>query len=210
MPNTLDAEEREDLKQALSKFLPEAGLAGTLDLMGMYNFQLRVSKPRRTKLGDYRPPQGKYGYHRISVNGDLNPYAFLWVLVHEVAHLAVFEQYKNRVKAHGVEWQTKFQDLMMPFINAGVFPDELSAIITESLKRPPASSCADVQLMKALKEYDATRPLYVEDLDENELFRTSNGKVFRLVKKVRKRYFCIEVATNKRFAFSPITEVSRV
>ena len=42
-----------------------------------------------------------YNNHRISVNGNLNKYSFLITLIHELAHLLTFTQYKNRVDPHG-------------------------------------------------------------------------------------------------------------
>jgi Zn-dependent peptidase ImmA (M78 family) len=72
--------------QALAEYLPE----GTFDLIAPilmeHRVHLTVTQQRKTILGDYRNAAiGKN--HRISVNGNLNPYAFLITLLHELAHL---------------------------------------------------------------------------------------------------------------------------
>ncbi|HAD34265.1 MAG TPA: hypothetical protein DCF44_07170 [Chitinophagaceae bacterium] len=44
----------------------------------------------------------------MSVNGNLNSYHFLITLLHEIAHMLVWEQFRNRVKPHGLEWKHVF------------------------------------------------------------------------------------------------------
>ncbi|HUH33366.1 MAG TPA: hypothetical protein VLZ28_05390, partial [Daejeonella sp.] len=65
-----------DKVKILEKYLPE----GTAPLVGRWidHFQceFKISRNRNTKYGDYRAPFKDSG-HRISVNYNLNPYAFL-------------------------------------------------------------------------------------------------------------------------------------
>ena len=70
--------------------------------------RFRITKSRSSKFGDYRPPYGFAG-HRISVNHDLNPYAFLITTVHEFAHLKTWNEHKHLVKPHGSGMEKKFQ-----------------------------------------------------------------------------------------------------
>ncbi|MDZ7848645.1 MAG: hypothetical protein U5L96_18960 [Owenweeksia sp.] len=64
---------------------------------------LKIVSPRKTKFGDYRFPQKRDPRHRISLNSNLNPFAFLITLIHEMAHLKAFKDYGHKIKAHGPE-----------------------------------------------------------------------------------------------------------
>ncbi len=88
--------------QALSNYLPEGAFDPVVSLINEYKVHLTVSKARKSVLGDYRHA-ALGANHKISVNGNLNQYEFLITLLHELAHLLCFEQYKNRVEAHGKE-----------------------------------------------------------------------------------------------------------
>ena len=58
------------------------------------NYQIAISRPRKSKLGDFRPPRlGQIA--RITMNADLGPFQFLTTLTHEIAHLIAWE--KNTV-----------------------------------------------------------------------------------------------------------------
>ena len=89
--------------QKLKPYLPPGALPPHQKLTGKALCQIRVSKPRKTKLGDYRRPGRPHQPHRISINGNLNPYAFLITLLHEWAHLEIYQEYKGKVAPHGPE-----------------------------------------------------------------------------------------------------------
>ena len=82
--------------QALADFLPEGSFDRVVNYVHHYRVHLTISKKRKSVLGDYRHA-GWGGNHRISVNGNLNKYEFLITLLHELAHLLTYEQYRNRV-----------------------------------------------------------------------------------------------------------------
>lgn len=171
------------------------------------NCEFRVSPSRRTKLGDYRAPYGGRG-HRISVNADLNPYAFLLTTVHEFAHLQTWEIYGSRVKPHGSEWKTIFRELMHPLLEAGIFPEQLRHRIQNYMEKPAASSCADLPLYRALRDFDnADRPKMLEDLELGTLFEALGGRSFVKGEKLRKRYRCTEIRTGKKYLFHPLCEI---
>lgn len=94
----------------LQQFLPPDTVNPVLAYLHQYKVHLTVARERQSILGDYRHRTSQ-DHHRISVNGNLNPYAFLVTLLHELAHLLTFEQYGNRVQAHGKEWKTLFGKL---------------------------------------------------------------------------------------------------
>lgn len=195
----------------LQHFLPPNTYHAVLSYLHHYKVHLTVARERKSILGDYRHQfQGKN--HRISVNGNLNPYSFLITLLHELAHLLTFEQYGNRVQSHGREWKTIFGKLLGQFVQQKVFPDDISLALLRSLQNPSASSCADDTLLRVLKNYDQKKDkaLFVESVPAGELFKTYDGRIFRKGEKVRKRFKCEEVSTRRLYLFSPVYEVELV
>lgn len=198
-----------DYSLQLRKYMPASAAPVISRWINDSQCVFRISRNRTSKFGDYRPPYAGNG-HRISVNHNLNPYAFLVTTVHEFAHLKTWNAYKHRVKPHGPEWKVSFRQLMAPFIQSGTFPDDIQHAIINYLENPAASSCTDLQLFRVLKRYDAESDLAhtVEQLPEDTIFTLKNGRVFQKKEKIRKRYRCIEVKTQRIYLFSPIAEVT--
>jgi predicted SprT family Zn-dependent metalloprotease len=192
----------------LRRFIPESAVMKVLEYLNQYKVHLTITRERKTVLGDYRHAT-QYQAHRISVNGTLNPYAFLITLVHELAHLVTFTQYGNRVQSHGKEWKTLYALLLSEFLKEKIFPSDIQQAIMKSLHDLPASSCADEGLMRVLRKYDRNNEgmVLVEDLSEGQLFDIGEGRIFKKGKKLRKRYQCLEIKTGKMYLFSPIYEV---
>lgn len=194
--------------QQLAHFLPPGAFEKVLVHIQQYRVHLSITRERRSLLGDYRHAHPG-AQHRISVNGNLNPYAFLITLVHELAHLLTFDRYRHRVAAHGKEWKAIYRDLLRGFLGVGIFPGDVEAALLQSIDNLPASSCADEPLMRVLRRYDPAdeKALLVEELPEGALFAIAGGRVFRKGKKLRKRYQCSELATGKLYLFSGLYEV---
>jgi hypothetical protein len=196
---------------ALQHFLPPNTLDPVLAYLHHYRVHLTVAKERKSILGDYRHRTHAKN-HRISVNGNLNKYAFLITLLHELAHLLAFENFGNRIAPHGREWKDVFGKLLAQFIEHNIFPDDIKRSLLDSLHDPAASSCSDENLLRVLKRYDEkqTHLVFVEKMPEGSLFKTHDGKVFRKGEKIRKRYRCEEIKTKKIYLFSPIYEAEQV
>jgi hypothetical protein len=197
--------------EALKQFLPE----GTFEMVSTYlhthRIHLTVTRERSSVLGDYRNAvHGKN--HRISVNGNLNPYAFLYTLIHEIAHLLVYDQYGHRVASHGREWKHVFSLLLKEFLAEDVFPADIRAAIATSLGNPAASSCAEDGLLRVFRKYDKGKEdiVFVEEIELGGLFAIKENRIFRRGPKIRKRYKCVEVKTGKEYLFSPVYEVKKV
>ncbi len=185
------------LHQILSKYLPDGTVDYAVEIMLQYKIQLRIKKPRLSKLGDYRPPQPGEA-HKISLNKDLNPYSFLITYLHEVAHLINFEEFRGRVAPHGAEWKINFQKISQPVFSKNVLPDDVYLALLSYLKNPKASSCTDPQLVRTLKRYDTHNDyILVEDIALGHLFQTQDGRKFRKIEKVRSRFRCIEEQSGK-------------
>ena len=195
----------------LQEFLPPNTYDPVLAYLHQYHVHLTIARERKSILGDYRHRVHDKN-HRISVNGNLNQYAFLITLLHELAHLLAFENFGNRIAPHGTEWKRVFGKLLAQFIEHNVFPDDIKNSLMQSLHNPAASSCADEELLRVLKRYDVkeTALVFVETIPEGSLFKTHDGKIFRKGEKIRKRYKCEEVKTRKIYLFSPIYEAEQV
>jgi hypothetical protein len=193
----------------LKQYIPDAAVSGVMGLLHSASVQLKITRNRSSKLGDYRPPF-KIKYHKISVNHDLNPYHFLLTLVHEFAHLKVWEHYKDKVAPHGKEWKAEFRNLMLPFLNEKVFPEDLLVILKRYMKNPGAST-SQVDLLKHLRKYDRNNDyLTLDDLPDNAVFRIHNGFVFQKLEKMRKRYKCRRLDNKRIYLVSPLIEVTPI
>lgn len=202
---------KETKASILSKYMPALAAELIAEWIDKYECEFKISRNRNTKLGDYRAPFRGSG-HKISVNHDLNQYSFLITSVHEFAHLVTWNSWKHKVKPHGQEWKDNFKKMMLPFFEMNIFPEDVERAIVLYLKNPAASSCTDANLFKTLKSYDnkCSDTLSIEDIGENQVFATKNGRVFKKLNKIRTRYRCIEVKTGLLYLFSPLAEVKLV
>jgi len=192
----------------LQQFLPPGTGAAVIDYLHQYKVHLTIAAERSSILGDYRH-RTHHANHRISVNGNLNTYSFLITLLHEIAHLLTFEQYGNKVQAHGKEWKMIFGQLLQQFVRHKIFPADIEKELLQSLKNPAASSCAEEGLLRVLRNYDAKKSNHhlVEEIAPGTLFRIKDGRVFRKGEQLRKRFKCIEIKTGKMYLFSPVYEI---
>lgn len=191
----------------LQKYIPQAAVEQVYEWLREYKVHLRISRARATKHGDYRSPLNGKG-HKISVNHNLNPYAFLITLVHELAHLIVWENHKNRVSPHGKEWKTIFKNLMQPLLMEEVFPADIEKVLGKYLRNAKASSGSDTELTKVLNLYDQVTGFILEDLEEGSIFRVETGKTFRKGQKLRKRYQCVCLDNNRNYLVNPVARVT--
>ncbi|MGI4749187.1 MAG: SprT-like domain-containing protein [Janthinobacterium lividum] len=200
-----------DKTEILKQYIPEAAAPVIAKWIDYFQCEFKVSRNRGTKFGDYRSPFGGKG-HRISVNFDLNIYAFLVTTVHEFAHLYTFNQHQHKAKPHGTEWKSNFKRMMKPFFELEIFPADIKQVISNYLDNPAASSCSDLTLFRALKKYDVKEAsvVLVEKIPANALFKWKDGRIFRREERLRKRYRCVEVSTNRVYLFNPVAEVELI
>jgi SprT protein len=196
---------------SLQGFLPPDTFPAVLEYLHRHKVHLTIARERRSILGDYRHRTHHHA-HRISVNGNLNAYAFLITLLHELAHLLTFEKWGTKVQSHGQEWKHVFGQLLAQFIQHNIFPEDIKAALLKSIASPAASSCADMGLLKTLRRYDAKKGTgkLVEELPPETIFKTGDGRVFQKGPKARKRFKCVEIATGRLYLFSPVYEVEVV
>lgn len=194
--------------ERLRPFLPSGSEFYVAKFIIENTVHFTVSKARKTKLGDYRQPwDGKP--HRISVNGDLNQYAFLVTTVHEMAHLTTFAKYGRKVKSHGAEWKSEFRELFQPLIQKEILPTDVTMAVNNYLVNAKAASCADDKLYRVLRRYDKKRGILVEHLEMGARFEIK-GRRFELGKKLRKRYECKELKTGKTYRVLGLAEIDKL
>ncbi|GAB3911323.1 SprT-like domain-containing protein [Larkinella knui] len=183
-----------EVRRILEKHLPDHAVSYCYDLWKNHPFTFVASRPRRTKLGDFRVERGTE--LTITVNNDLNPYAFLITYLHEVAHLLVYQRYRRFGQPHGPIWKRTFREVMQPVLQESVFPSTVLIPLKDYLSNPAASTGAHPTLTRALRQLDvqpAGQQLLVE-MPEGESFRFLQKEYIRGIKR-RTRVVCTEKTT---------------
>lgn len=197
---------------ALDRFLP-AGTSGFFpDLLDGYAVLIKITPARSTKYGDYRPLKNKKYRHQITINNDLNPYAFLVTFLHEIAHMYAFEIHGYKVKPHGTEWKEIYTKILIPFISREYLPRDVYESLLEHINGPTASSCSDQNLFQALKKYNPENNhiTLLESLPTGALFKWRDGTIFKKTTRLRKRYKCIDIKTQRIWYFHPMAEIEEI
>lgn len=193
-------------KSILKKYIPEAAVDIIANWIYVFDFKLKIKKERTTKHGDYRSPLPNTN-HQITVNKNLNLYAFLITLIHEIAHLTTYNNFKNKVKPHGNEWKNEYKRLMQPFFQLNIFPDDVKHALQNYMQNPAASSCTDIHLQRILKNYNpSSDKITIEKMEAETIFEIHSGELFCKGEKVRKRYKCMNIRTKRMYLFDPLYE----
>lgn len=197
---------KENISHALQKYLPDFTVEYVVELLFSETISFTIKKPRKTKQGDYRHPY-KGSSHQITINGNLNKYAFLITTLHEFAHMQTFIHHGNNVKPHGAEWKSTFQELLLPILKQKKLPSDIQNALVQSLTNLKASSCTDPQLYRVLKKYNPqTNSLLLEDIPPSSLF-IFREKTYKYEQLRRTRVLCTDIASNKQYLISRFAEV---
>lgn len=202
------SEQHIQFTQVLKRFLP----IGTEEYVAQFLVDkvvhFDITPERKTKYGDYRHPhQGKP--HRISINGNLNKYAFLVTTLHEIAHLTCWEKYRNAVSPHGEEWKKEFQYVFKPVLDKQILPLDISLAVNNYMRNIKATGCGDEALYRVLRRYDKKPAVFLEHLLPGERFKLGD-KIFIKGKKLRKRYECVLENTGEKYLILGIAEVEQI
>lgn len=185
--------------EILSKHVPKEAVGYCLKLWQDYQFDFVVSRPRNSKLGDFRWESGKR--ERISVNGNINQYSFLITYLHEIAHLEVYRDYKRRQPAHGKAWKTHFQKLLIPVMQESIFPVSILRPLVQYSQNPTASTATFPPLIQALHQIDQPQNLVmVKQLEEGCVFIHQEKSYIRGELR-RTRVMCTQEKTQKKYLF---------
>ncbi|HNY01019.1 MAG TPA: hypothetical protein PKG48_00450 [Bacteroidales bacterium] len=211
----------EKLRTVLGPHVPGAALDTVVLQLLEFPVSLHVVPHRTSKAGDFRPASSPRPA-RITVNGTLNPYAFLITLVHEIAHHRVELDYlaslkklslrrKRRPQPHGEAWKSTFRRLLEPHLLPEIFPDRLLRILNKHIENPSASSSADHKLSAALQQYDPPdNTVRLEELPFDAVFTLHGRRFFRKKEKMRSRYRCLCLQTNRVYLVSAVAPVIRM
>ncbi len=202
----------ESIAKVLERYIPAPAVGICCRWIVKYNIHVRITRSRATKFGDYRPLR-ETGGHQITVNHDLNIYSFLITFTHEVAHLLAETNYKKRIAPHGQEWKNEFSRLLDYFLQQRIFPDDLVGALTSYMRNPAASSCSDLDLLRALRKYDRKEAMniqHLEDIPQHTLFKLHSSRsklIFRKGDRIRTRFHCLEITTKREYFVNPLAEV---
>lgn len=198
-------------KAILGKYIPENAVEIIAEWIYSYDFKLKIKRSRSTKYGDYRPPV-KGLNHQITINHDLNKYAFLNTLVHEIAHLSAWKKHGNKIQSHGKEWKNEYRLLLQPFLHEEIFPADIIVALKEYIHNPAATVCTDKKLFKTLRKYDANGDgrIFLDELPVQTEFIAEDNRTYLKIKKIRTRYLCTRVNTRHEYLFHGTAQVKPV
>ena len=169
-------------------------------------FNLKLAAPRTSKLGDYRF-RPKKNEHLITINRDLNPYQFLLVYLHEVAHYFNTIKHGMGVQPHGQQWQHELIELLNPMLEQQVFPESLIEAVRNYMETPKAASCSHRELTKALRRYDPPNSkVPLEQLADQVVFEF-NQKKYRKLQSRRTRVLCLQLDSRRKYLISKLALV---
>lgn len=193
------------IKTTLSPKIPSTTIDFCVALAKRYPFRFKITRTRSSKLGDYRY-DGKN--HQITVNEDLNPYAFLITYLHEVAHRITKEKHP-RAPAHGLAWKTIFQELLTEALQFDPFPENILPEVLQFIANPKASSHADKKLFMALRQFDDHQGDLLADVQPGSTFNF-RGTTYRKEHKRRTRSLCTQLATGRQYLISESAEIELI
>ena len=198
-----------DSMSAVDNFVPTASIPLLSKYLTDWEVNLVVTRKRITKHGDFRVlPKGM---HQITVNEMPNPYRFLITTVHEIAHLVTYKDFGLGIKPHGKEWKYTYRKIMLPFLTAEIFPEELLKVLQLHFRNPKASSDTDSQLALVLNKFDPeNKKNYIFELEKGAVFEIHNGRRFIRGERRTKRYECKELEGKRLYLFSPHAQVIKI
>ncbi len=200
----------ERYRAILRNHLPAEAVDWVYGYLNRHKVHFHITRKRSSKYGDYRWPGPQHPFHEISVNGDLAPHLFLWVLLHEAAHLETRLAYGSRVAAHGHEWQRQYATLLLDSID--FFPGELKDSIRAYAHRIPLSHTLGRRIEEELQGHgnSSGEPVtHLDDLPVGTLFRLASkpDMLFVSLNRRRTRWLCSEQGTGRQFTVSGRAEV---
>jgi len=195
-------------RKIFENHLPEKAVEYCFSLWKALNFEFKIKKRRQSKYGDYRfDPVTKT--HTVSVNHDLNKFAFLLTYIHEVAHLTTYEKYGRQVKPHGREWKMQFKKLMIPMLREDIYPMGILGPLARHMKNPKATSTADADLFQSLRnEGQKLNGSYLKDIRAGEKF-LFHQKIYRKIEVKRTRSLCELADSHRKYLISESAPVQR-
>lgn len=180
------------------------------DYLNLHRVHFHITLQRSSKLGDYRWPRTGHDYHEISINGDLGPYFFLWVFLHEAAHLETHLHY-TAAAPHGHEWQEQYRRLIAS--HAALFPPDVQPLLARLVQRIPLNRSLLRQVEECLRRhepgYSAAAHTTLDQLPAGSRFRLKSKPdiLFESIARRRTRWLCRDVATGRQYTVAGHAEI---
>jgi SprT protein len=192
--------------QLLQKYLPESAFPHLKTWFASHQVNLHISRSRNSKLGDYQ--RLKDGSHRISINHNLRPELFFFVLTHELAHLIAFETFKGKIiSAHGMEWKLTFRKMLLESLS--VYSEELKPHILQFSKSPKANFMSSGPIVKFFHKDDLSDcEQFIESLFIGDSF-IYRDQIYIIKEKLKKNYLCENMDNEKKYIFKPLAKVEK-
>jgi SprT protein len=197
--------------EILASYFPDETVDQVLSILNRSSVRLKITRSRRSKLGDYRviPGQPKA---LITINGNIGKYTTYLVFLHELAHHQVRNKYGRSVLPHGRQWKEEFSSLLRQALFLGMFPETIKNQVYRFSLNVKATLGGDQEFHHALKLIDGKHvdEITVEDIPINTLFVAANGRLFQKEEKLRKRIRCLCITNQRRYLFHPAAVVKPV
>ena len=201
----------ERYRAILRNHLPEQAVGWVYEYLERHKVHFHITRERRSKLGDYRWPQSRHPFHEMSVNGDLPKLMFLWVFLHEAAHLETHLKYRS-VQPHGHEWQYEYVRLIAD--HRDCFPNEVRPMLDRYVARVPLQRSLGHEIEKALRHHgsdiQSVVAMCLDDLPAGSRFRlkTKSEVLFESIERRRTRWLCRDVDSSRKYAVAGRAEVT--
>jgi len=186
----------------LRKHLPNEAFSFVEKWMKPYSCDIKISKARNSKLGDYRYTLGRKKL--ITINENLEPQLFFFVLTHEIAHLITLS-YNEKILPHGKEWKTCYRNLLLESICA--YSKDFQPLVIKFSENPKASYSAAYDIVKYFNKN--SEGLFIDDLPLGSKFEYKGGE-FELLSLRKKNYICVSASSGKKYIFSNCVRVKKI
>jgi hypothetical protein len=201
--------DQERYRAILANHLPVEAVDWVYAYLDRHKVHFHISRRRNTKLGDYRWIQPSHPFHEISVNGDLNPYLFLMVFLHEAAHLETHLKYHNATP-HGHEWQAEYASLLRQ--HSSLFPAEVRQLLASYTSHIPLHRPTLLRIEDLLHTYDKEHAaaLRLDSLPAGSRFRLVSKPelLFENIERRRTRWLCREIGSGRQYLVNGHAEVT--
>lgn len=187
----------------LDKYLPPTARPFVEEWSRGRRVSIKIKRERQTKLGDYR--RLREGGHLITINYNLPPELFFFVLTHEYAHLLAFEKFGFRIAPHGPEWKETYRQMLLQ--TEGLYTPEMQPLIRKFAQNPRANFSAFAPLAKVLESATPGESVtFVEAVPPGADF-IYRGEIYRMMGRRKINYLCRHLASGRGFVFRPAAAV---
>jgi len=175
------------------------------------NLKLIIRNPRKSFYGNmiYAKKEEKY---KIYLNRNLSPNFFLYVFLHEYAHVLAHLQFGRKIKPHGKEWQKSFFILLQEAMDKGLFESNIHAEIEKQFfKTCVYSNMRDSHIKSLMDKIDLGKEHhYIKDMPIHSVVVLPNNLNLKIEKKIRTRYLCSDMNSNKKYLVPGFMTVKEV